>query len=59
MREIPKFQNDYNIQFRRADEKDIGNLFKSSKIWGSVTSIDSEIYFVSTFYKEFKNKFWT
>ena len=31
MREIPKFQNDYNIQIRRADEKNIGNLFKSSK----------------------------
>ena len=58
MREIPKFQNDYNIQIRRADEKDIGNLFKSSKIWGSVTSIDFEIFF-PTFYKEFKNKFWT
>ena len=57
MREIPKFQNDYNIQIRRADKKDIGNLFKSSKILGSVTSIDSEIFFVSTFYKEFKNKF--
>ena len=28
MREIPIFENDFNIQIRRADKNDLGNLTK-------------------------------